>query len=86
MATFDCRMIGVYPTCTRADATFVDTMTAAEQPPGILSVSLGHGFPWGDAPAIGARMLVVSDGDLDRRAAGGRARAQFFFAAPRGHA
>ena len=30
----------------------------------MLSVSLGHGFPWGDTPEVGTRVLVVTDGDL----------------------
>ncbi len=66
MATFDCRMIGLYPTSREPMRTFVSRMHSAESEPDILSVSLGHGFPWGDAPATGARMLVVSDGSLER--------------------
>jgi microcystin degradation protein MlrC len=62
MAAVDCRMIGVYPTSREPMRTFVSRMRAEEGRPDILSVSLGHGFPWGDAPATGARMLVVSDG------------------------
>lgn len=43
---------------------FVDReLRAAEQRPSVLSASLGHGFPWGDAPASGARALVVADRD-----------------------
>ena len=30
---------------------------------GVLSISFGHGFPWGDSPDLGARLLVVTDGD-----------------------
>jgi len=61
MATYDCRMIGLFPTSQSPMDGFVQRMKAAEQQPGILSVSLGHGFPWGDAPAMGARTLVVAD-------------------------
>jgi microcystin degradation protein MlrC len=43
--------------------TFVDRMTALEGKDGILSVSFVHGFPWGDTPATGAKMLVYADGD-----------------------
>lgn len=64
MALFDCRMIGLYSTPLEPMRSFVDSMQEAQRRPAILSVSLGHGFPWGDAPAIGARMLVVSDGDV----------------------
>jgi len=42
---------------------FVDRMRALEGRDGVLSVSLGHGFPWGDVADVGTRMLVVTDGD-----------------------
>ena len=63
MATFDCRMIGLYPTKEGAMARFVARMRAAEDAPGVLSVSLAHGFPWGDVARAGTRTLVVADGD-----------------------
>jgi microcystin degradation protein MlrC len=63
MASFDCRMIGLYSTPPEPMRTFVNRLRSAEQQPGILSVSLGHGFPWGDSPATGTRTLVISDGD-----------------------
>jgi microcystin degradation protein MlrC len=62
-AVFDCRMLGLYPTSREPMRGFVDRMTEACRRPGVLSVSLGHGFPWGDAPAMSTRMLVVADGD-----------------------
>ncbi len=34
-----------------------------------MSVSLGHGFPWGDVPEAGAKLWVVADGDPQRAAA-----------------
>ncbi|MBL8699851.1 MAG: M81 family metallopeptidase [Alphaproteobacteria bacterium] len=63
MAMHDCRMIGIYPTTREPLRGFVDRMTALEGKDGILSVSLGHGFPWGDTPEVGTRVLVVADGD-----------------------
>lgn len=63
MAMFDCRMIALYQTKTGPMREFVERMTRAEAQPGILSVSLAHGFPWADLPETGARMLVVADGD-----------------------
>ncbi len=63
MALFDCRMIGLYLTKTAPMAQFVERMKQVESEPGIASVSLGHGFPWADVPAVGARVLVVADGD-----------------------
>jgi microcystin degradation protein MlrC len=65
MATFDCRMIGLYPTSLEPMRTFVNRLRSAEQQAGILSVSLVHGFPWGDSPATGTRMLVVSNGERE---------------------
>jgi microcystin degradation protein MlrC len=65
-ALFDCRMIGLYPTWREPMRTFVDHLRAVEQQRGILSVSLAHGFPWGDSPEMGARVLVVADGDIVR--------------------
>ena len=31
----------------------------------MLSVSLAHGFPWGDTPEVGTRVLVVADRDKE---------------------
>ena len=63
MAAYDCAMLGIYPTTAEPLAGMVAQMTALEQQPGVLSVSLGHGFPWGDTPEVGTRVLVVTDGD-----------------------
>ncbi|MDH3223974.1 MAG: M81 family metallopeptidase [Gemmatimonadota bacterium] len=63
MALFDCRMIGAYPTRRDPMRAFVNRLTAVEAEPGVLSVSLGHGYPWADVPEVGSKMLVVTDGD-----------------------
>ncbi len=63
MRLFDCRMIGFYPTTSEPMAGFVRLMKQAETRPGVLSVSFGHGFPWGDTPETGSKVLVVADGD-----------------------
>jgi len=62
-AAFDCRIVGVWPTTTPSMRGFVQEMQAAEGRDGILSVSLGHGFPWGDVADAGAKLWVVADGD-----------------------
>jgi microcystin degradation protein MlrC len=59
----DCRMVGFYPTTTEPMRSLVDKMQAMEKQPKILSVSFGHGFPWGDTPETGSKMLVIADGD-----------------------
>lgn len=63
MAMHDCRMLGIYPTTREPMISFVARMQALEQEAGILSVSLVHGFPWGDTPEVGTRVLVVTDND-----------------------
>ncbi|GJD47831.1 hypothetical protein OPKNFCMD_0543 [Methylobacterium crusticola] len=69
MAYHDCRMVSMWRTSHPPVRRFVDRMSALEGRDGILSVSFGHGFPWGDVPEVGARMLVVADGDAARAAA-----------------
>lgn len=63
-AAFDCRMIGLWPTTGPVMAPFVRELKDAERRPGVLSVSLGHGFPWADVADVGARVWAVTDGDL----------------------
>ena len=63
MAAYDCAMLGIYPTTAEPMAGLVAQMSALEQQPGVLSVSLAHGFPWGDTPEVGTRVLVVTDRD-----------------------
>lgn len=63
MHLFDCRMVGFYPTTTEPMAGLVRRMKAAEKRQGVLSVGFGHGFPWGDTPETGSKVLVIADGD-----------------------
>lgn len=63
MALHDCRMLGIYPTTREPMIGFVKKMQELEQRPEVLSVSLAHGFPWGDTPEVGTRVLVVTDND-----------------------
>jgi microcystin degradation protein MlrC len=71
-AVFDCRMVGLWHTTREPMRSFVQEMEAAERAPGVLSVSLGHGCPWGDVPEAGAKLWVVTDNDpvLARSVAG----------------
>jgi microcystin degradation protein MlrC len=57
----DCGMIGVYHTTREPMKSYVAYMQALEDQDGVLSVSLGHGFPWGDVPDMGTRVLVITD-------------------------
>jgi microcystin degradation protein MlrC len=62
-AVHDCRMVGFWHTTREPMKSFVARMKALEAQPGVLSVSFGHGFPWGDVPEAGAKVWVVTDGD-----------------------
>ncbi len=59
----DCHMIGMWRTPVQPVRAFVDRMAALEGKDGILSVSFGHGFPWSDVAEVGAKFVVVADGD-----------------------
>ena len=65
----DCNMIGVYHTSHPPVRKFVDKMSSLEGQDGVLSISLGHGFPWGDVPALGTRVLVVTDNQPEKGSA-----------------
>lgn len=67
MSLFDCRMISMFHTTAEPMKSFVAGMHDIERnDPLILSVSTVHGFPWGDVPAMGTKVLVVADGDQRR--------------------
>lgn len=69
MRDYDCRMLTMYHTPKQPMRGFVDEMQAREGHDGILSLSLTHGFPWGDSPRVGTRMLAICDGDAGKAAA-----------------
>lgn len=69
ISTFDCRMIGVYPTSREPMRSYVDRMKALHGRNGILSVSLIHGFMAGDVPELGTQVMVVTDNDPAKGAA-----------------
>ncbi|QNA85515.1 M81 family metallopeptidase [Sphingomonas sp. So64.6b] len=62
-ALADCAMITPLFTTQPEVAAFVERLRAVERSPAVLSVSFNHGFPFSDSPDMGARMLVVTDGD-----------------------
>lgn len=68
MALYDCRMVGLWSTFSEPMKSFVAEMKARERQPGVLSVSLAHGFPYGDVAHAGAKMLAITDGDACRAA------------------
>ena len=63
-AVFDCRMIGRFHTMRQPMRGFVDRLAAlVAATPGLLTASLIHGFPWGDTPDMGVKVLAVTTGD-----------------------
>ncbi len=62
-ALVDCRMIGFYPTFDEPMKSVVDRIRSASGQGKVLTVELGHGFPWGDVEDVGTRVLVYTDGD-----------------------
>ena len=60
-AVYDCHTIGRFHTTRQPMKAFVSAMVAEEQRPGIASVSLIHGFPWGDVADMGAKCVVFAD-------------------------
>lgn len=65
ISVHDCHMVGIWPTTTKLMNNFVTHMKALENREGILSVSFAHGFPWADVVDVGAKMLVVTDNDIE---------------------
>ncbi len=68
IAMFECKMISAYYTTREPMRSFVDKMKSLEGKDGVLSVSLGHGFPWGDVPDLGTKVLVVTDNNPEKGA------------------
>jgi microcystin degradation protein MlrC len=62
-AMFDCRMVGFYPTTSEPMRSLTDWFSEIEKRDGVLSVSFGHGFPWGDTPDTGSRVIAITDND-----------------------
>lgn len=69
MRDYDCRMMTMYHTPMQPMRGFVDEMMAREGTGNVLSLSLTHGFPWGDTARTGTRMLAITDGDPEGAAA-----------------
>lgn len=77
---YDCGMIGVYHTTQEPVKSFVAKLQALEGQDGVLSISLGHGFPWGDVPDLGTRVLVVTDDQPAKGAALAKELGEAFYA------
>ncbi len=65
-ACVDCEMIVTMHTSRQPARGFVDRIQALEGKDGILSISVAHGFAWGDVEDMGTQILVYSDGNADK--------------------
>ena len=63
MSLWDCRMIASFPTDRQPMRALVDHIQSLEGKNKVLSVSIAHGFPSGDVPESGARVLVITNDD-----------------------
>lgn len=62
-AVVDCHMVVPFHTTREPAKGLVQRMQALEKQPGVLSVSLSHGFALGDVADMGTRVLVYTDDD-----------------------
>jgi microcystin degradation protein MlrC len=65
MSLYDCRMIGSFPTSREPMRSFVDDIKSREGKDGLLSISIAHGFPFGDVPGMGTKVLVITHDHVD---------------------
>lgn len=78
-AVVDCQMVGTWHTTREPMIGFVKHMQSFEGRDRVLSVSLGHGFPWGDVPESGCKLWVVTDNDMPKAQALARQLAREFW-------
>jgi microcystin degradation protein MlrC len=62
-AVVDCEMVAMMHTTRQPARGFIDRIQALEGQGGLLSISVTHGFPWGDVAEMGTKVLVYADGD-----------------------
>ena len=62
----NCELLGFFPTNRSPMREFVDGLFEKERDPEVVSISFVHGFPWGDSPDVGAKVLVYTAGDAGK--------------------
>jgi microcystin degradation protein MlrC len=62
-AAVDCEMLVTMHTTREPARGFVDRIQSLEGKDGILSISVSHGFAWGDTEHMGTKVLVYADRD-----------------------
>jgi microcystin degradation protein MlrC len=80
MASYDCRMIGVFHTTREPMRGFVDKLMSMEGKDGVLSLSIAHGFPWSDIKEMSSKVIAVTDNDEAKARKLARELALEFFA------
>ena len=79
MASYDCRMIGVFHTTREPMRGFVDKLSAMEGKDGVLSLSIAHGFPWSDIKEMSSKIIAITDNDRPKAQKIARELAMEFF-------
>ena len=74
-AMVDCEMIVLVHTSRDPARSFVDRIQSLEGHDGVLSISVTHGFPWGDVADMGTKVFVYTDNDPAKATALARALA-----------
>ncbi|MRI31643.1 microcystin LR degradation protein MlrC-like protein [Endozoicomonas sp. OPT23] len=59
----DSQIINLYPTTPEPMRSLVEYIKELNNQPGIISVDIAHGFPWGDVEECGTRVLVTTNND-----------------------
>ncbi|NML30515.1 M81 family metallopeptidase [Paraburkholderia antibiotica] len=77
-AVVDTGMIVQLHTTRSPARDFVARAKALEQRDDVLSVSIVHGFAWGDTPDMGTKVVVYTDARIDRDGSTGRELARAF--------
>jgi len=68
IAVWDCRMLDCFHTMEPPVKPLLDEIRHLEGRDGILSISIVHGYPFGDVPDGGTKMMVISDDQPERGA------------------
>ena len=69
LAVVDCDMVTLVHTSRNPARAFVDRIQSLEGHDGVLSISITHGFPWGDVADMGTKVFVYTDNNPAQAAA-----------------
>lgn len=73
-------MLGLFQTTREPMRSFVDGLLDLEREPGVISITLAHGFPWSDFPGAGAGVIAITDNDPGKARQLAESTARQFFA------